>query len=111
LRLFAAGDTKDQACAFARHKGKAWAVIIALRFASRLVKDEGLPLGKASWGDSTLALSDGFPERWQNILTGETVETSATKRGKLLPLAKVFAHFPVALLAAADSAPSVSSTR
>ncbi len=97
LRLFAAGEIKDQICAFARHKGKAWAVVIAPRVASGLVNKAALPMGKDSWGDSSLVLSEGFPDRWQNIFTMETVETSSTKRGKLLSLAsatlkRVLAH-------------------
>ena len=102
LRLFAAGEIKDQICAFARHKGKAWAVIIAPRVASGLVNKAALPMGKDSWGDSSLVLSEGFPDRWQNIFTMETVETSSTKRGKLLSLASALENFPVALLTATE---------
>ncbi len=102
LRLFAAGEIKDQICAFARHKGKAWAVVIAPRVASGLVKKAALPMCKDSWGDSSLVLSEGFPDRWQNIFTMETVETSSTKRGKLLSLASALENFPVALLTATE---------
>jgi (1->4)-alpha-D-glucan 1-alpha-D-glucosylmutase len=100
LRLFASSEARDQICAFARHHGKAWAIVIAPRLAGRLTSNGALPLGKESWGDNALILSDGFPDRWQNIFTGETIETSSTNRGKLLSLAAALENFPVALLAA-----------
>jgi (1->4)-alpha-D-glucan 1-alpha-D-glucosylmutase len=103
LRLFASSEARDQICAFARHHGKAWAIAIAPRLVGALTTNGALPLGKESWGDAALILSDGFPDRWQNIFTGEIIETSSTNRGKLLSLAAALENFPVALLAATEA--------
>lgn len=97
LRLFASGATKDQVCAFARHKGKDWALAIAPRFPTRVATHDALPLGEEAWRDSTLVLGDGFPRRWCNTFTGEILETSPARRGKLLSLARALQNFPVAL--------------
>jgi maltooligosyltrehalose synthase len=48
------------------------------------------PIGERVWGDAQLAFPEG---RFENVLTGEKHESS----GKI-PLAKLLATFPVALL-------------
>jgi (1->4)-alpha-D-glucan 1-alpha-D-glucosylmutase len=102
-RLFASGNAKDHICAFARQEREAWALVIAPRLTTAIVGRENLPLGRESWGDSALLLSDDFPNRWQNVFTAETLEASESHQGRGLSLAEALQNFPVALLAPAES--------
>ncbi|HUP49388.1 MAG TPA: malto-oligosyltrehalose synthase [Thermoanaerobaculia bacterium] len=66
-------------------------VAAAPRLTTRLVKAGTAPLG-AVWGRAVL---DGVPAgSWRNAFTGEVLETD----GGAVPLADVFATFPVAML-------------
>ena len=102
-RLVASGNAKEQICAFARQEREAWALVVAPRLTTAIVGQQNLPLGRESWGDSALLLSDDFPNRWQNVFTAETLETSRSHQGQSLSLAEALQNFPVALLAPADS--------
>ncbi len=68
-------------------------VIVAVpRFACSLMRGEiALPLGKA-WKDWTLPLPSELQGAYRNIFTGETMTAEGA-----LPLAQVFASFPVAV--------------
>jgi (1->4)-alpha-D-glucan 1-alpha-D-glucosylmutase len=59
----------------------------APRFVTQLVRSGTMPIGEV-WADAKLPVSG----RWRNIFTGEELE------GESLPLASVFATFPVAIL-------------
>jgi (1->4)-alpha-D-glucan 1-alpha-D-glucosylmutase len=59
----------------------------APRFVTQLVRAGVMPIGNV-WGSAKLPV----PGRWRNIFTGEELE------GESLPLASVFATFPVAIL-------------
>jgi maltooligosyltrehalose synthase len=53
------------------------------------------PLGQV-WGDLALALPEGAPAAWRDVLSGEEVAAE----GGALPAAHLFARLPVALLVA-----------
>ena len=58
-----------------------------------------LPSGPAVWHDTRLLLPAEFPAReWRNIFTGESLPASERDGRTELEAARVFAHFPVALL-------------
>jgi len=88
------GPLAEHGLAFARLGTDATALTIVPRLLARR-GIEGLPLGRAYWGDDTRVLvpPDAAP-RLVNPLTGERV---AVERGTV-SLARVFASFPVALL-------------
>jgi maltooligosyltrehalose synthase len=65
-------------------------VAVAPRLFAHLMEPQGAPLGSRAWGDSRLAFPSG---RYRNVLTGEQLE------GGEVPLARLLATFPVALLA------------
>ncbi|TMC50031.1 MAG: malto-oligosyltrehalose synthase [Chloroflexi bacterium] len=73
------GERSEHGVAFARGRGPG-AVTVVPRLVSRL--GDG-------WGDTTVRLPAG---RWHNQLTGESVD------GGRLPMARLLARFPVALL-------------
>jgi (1->4)-alpha-D-glucan 1-alpha-D-glucosylmutase len=98
LPLAASGARKRHVCAFARRLDAAWAVVAVPRLLTRLVKVGVPPCGEGVWRRGGLILAREAPERWRNVLTGETIRSSQARGERVLPLKSVFAHFPVALL-------------
>jgi (1->4)-alpha-D-glucan 1-alpha-D-glucosylmutase len=92
LPLYAETPAEQQVIAHARqYEGKT--VIVAVpRFACSLMRGElALPLSNA-WKDWALSLPSELQGTYRNIFTGETVAAE-----EALPLAQVFASFPVAV--------------
>ncbi|TSA17105.1 MAG: malto-oligosyltrehalose synthase [Betaproteobacteria bacterium] len=84
--------------AYARRLQGSGVVTVAGRlFASIGLESGVLPTGEAAWGDTALDLSF-LPAgtRLVDVLTGESLVTDASRR---LPLARVMAYFPGAMLA------------
>ncbi len=100
LPASALGERSDNVFAFIRRLGERWALAAAPRLIARLMPGVGdLPLGAGVWRDTVLVLPGIRPhQRCRNIFTGEIHETSERDGQTVLPLADVFAHFPVALL-------------
>ncbi len=99
LPLSAAGGKREHALAFARGKGDAWAIAAVPRLSTRLVPENGFPLGEQAWGLRTfLRLPENLPSAWRNAFTGETLRAGGAGNGKVLHLHEVFRSFPVALL-------------
>jgi (1->4)-alpha-D-glucan 1-alpha-D-glucosylmutase len=98
LPLTASGPKHEHVFAFARRQNDGGAVVIVPRLCTRLVPDtKSLPLGPAVWQETALTLP-GLPARaLVNVFTGERLTLSGPQPFSLL-LARVFAHFPVALL-------------
>jgi (1->4)-alpha-D-glucan 1-alpha-D-glucosylmutase len=100
----AAGARREHVCAFVRRAAGRWALAAVPRLLSRLLPGPGAaPLGPDVWQDSALLVPGLRPgRRCRNAFTGE-VHTLADYHGQAaLPLAHVFAHFPVALLLGQD---------
>ena len=88
--LHADSGREENVCAFALQHGATTIVPVAPRlFASLMPQGERAPLGRQAWGEAALTLPE---KRYRNILTGESVQ------GGRQPLARLLAHFPVALL-------------
>ena len=98
LPLSASGKAAAHTIAFARRRGKAWALVAVPRLASRLAAEGEPPVGEAVWGESAIALPDGAPTRWRNVFTGESLETTAAGRTMTLPIRSALAELPVCLL-------------
>jgi len=80
--------------AYARSAGEATLIVVAGRLFMRLLDGaEVLPLNELVWQDAALEL-DRLPEgcELENVITGETLRI---EQGRL-PLARAFAHLPVA---------------
>jgi (1->4)-alpha-D-glucan 1-alpha-D-glucosylmutase len=92
--LEASGARKENAVAFARASGSQWLVVVTPRLVTQLATARALPLGEKAWNSSALRLPAGAPEGWTNVFTGDVVRS----RRNRLPLAEVFARFPVAVL-------------
>jgi (1->4)-alpha-D-glucan 1-alpha-D-glucosylmutase len=89
--LEASGALGEHVCAYARVAGEA-AVTVVPRLLARRGMDEP-PLGPAYWADTTIPAPAAAP--LVNVFTGERVEPDQGR----LPLGRVLARFPVALLA------------
>jgi len=98
IPLRGSGKRKDHLCAFGRHAGKDWAVILAPRFTTRLCAAGAFPLGESCWGETALVLPKEAPERWRQLFTGESIRALNSGTRKLLLMRDVFKMFPVALL-------------
>ena len=86
------GALAEHVCAFARVGSDTAAVTVAPRLLARR-GEAAPPLGEEYWADTTLELPAELGGRFTNVVTGEALE------GTALPLGRVFARFPVALLA------------
>jgi (1->4)-alpha-D-glucan 1-alpha-D-glucosylmutase len=91
----AGGAAEQQVIAHARQYEDRMVIVAVPRFACSLMRGEiALPLGKA-WKDWSLPLPSELQGAYRNIFTGETVTAEGA-----LPLAQIFAGFPVAVLVA-----------
>jgi (1->4)-alpha-D-glucan 1-alpha-D-glucosylmutase len=122
--LTASGAGQDHVVAFARHFGNHWALVAVPRLvmklspsakplerlrvridrfprlAMKLSPSDKPPVGKRIWKETLLQLPDGAPDSWQNVFTGEDLNTSdRDKAGRGIYVHEVFRRFSVALLA------------
>jgi (1->4)-alpha-D-glucan 1-alpha-D-glucosylmutase len=99
LALETAGSAKHQVFGFVRQQERATAIVVVPRFLSSLAGDMVPPLGAGVWKDTVVgSLALGPNRSCRNILTGEVATTEDRQGRGTLPLADLFAHFPVALL-------------
>jgi (1->4)-alpha-D-glucan 1-alpha-D-glucosylmutase len=98
--LSAGGAAAGHLCAFARRRGPRVALTVVPRLTAGLT-DRGarLPLGRAVWGDTRVALpADLARATWTNVFTGTAVEPTSTGAGVGLLAGDLLDEFPVALL-------------
>ena len=93
IPLEAAGRFKDHIIAFARNQGKKWAITLAPRFLTPLIREGEDPFGQEIWGDTHIPLPEGIAGDWKNMITDQQVND-----GRKLIIGEVLTHFPVALL-------------
>jgi (1->4)-alpha-D-glucan 1-alpha-D-glucosylmutase len=93
IRLKVEGIHENNVIAFARrHKGS-WAMTIAPRLTTALVKDGEMPIGKGGWSDTRLVPVDNMPASWRDAITCRPFKTKGP-----VYLGDVLEHFPAALL-------------
>ncbi|HKI97035.1 MAG TPA: malto-oligosyltrehalose synthase [bacterium] len=97
------GERERHAIAFARTRGRTALVAAVGRFFLGLpggaAAPFALPVGKAVWGDTVLEGARGLPGgTWRDVLTGQELTPQREAHRLIFPLARVFAHLPVALL-------------
>ncbi len=96
--LDASGRHAEHVCAFARGHEARHVVTVVPRLVYRLAEGAD-PVGERVWSDTAIEV----PARhWENALTGEVLQAGENGR---LAISDVLAHFPVALLVAAEKAP------
>jgi (1->4)-alpha-D-glucan 1-alpha-D-glucosylmutase len=95
-------DRDEHACAFIRARGGRLALAVAPRLLTKLVAPGELPLGRAAWGDSAVFVP-AAARSWHNVFTGEDLAPEEQHGHACLSLARIFAHFPAALLLASEA--------
>jgi (1->4)-alpha-D-glucan 1-alpha-D-glucosylmutase len=93
LPLDPAGRLRSHVIAFAWRYQRQWALVIAPRFLSHLVKEGDFPLGRQVWQDTQVIMPDGAPAAWRNVITNEVLSA-----GRALFVGDMLLSFPVALL-------------
>ncbi len=96
LPLQVSGDRARHLLAFARlHKNEVAVVAVPRLCAQLLGGEQRLPVGAGVWGDTCIDLPNDV-NSLRNVFTGESVKLSGDTPS--LPVASLFATFPVALL-------------
>jgi (1->4)-alpha-D-glucan 1-alpha-D-glucosylmutase len=99
ILLRAVGDQQNHVIAFARVLGRRSVIAVASRFFISLSADQKAPIGEGTWGDSALLLRQDLTRAaYRDVFSQRTIETGRRNGKHTLPLAKVLAHLPVALL-------------
>ncbi|MFH1574958.1 MAG: malto-oligosyltrehalose synthase [Acidobacteriota bacterium] len=98
--LSAAGEWKENVCAFARVLSGDVVLAAAPRLVARLTRGvERWPLGEEIWGDTLLTIpAEIAGAGFRNVLSGETVRPELEGDACTLRLSSVFQSFPVVLL-------------
>jgi len=98
IPLKGAGDLQNHLIAFARASHRT-IIAVAARFFMALGAAKRLPLGEEAWGDSELVLRKDLPGgAFRDVFTQRTLEVQGRNGRRMIRLANVFAHLPVALL-------------
>jgi (1->4)-alpha-D-glucan 1-alpha-D-glucosylmutase len=92
------GDLSQAVCAFARRKGRAWALVVAPLLVGSAVYHGTVPLGAEFWKSTAVSLGADAPTGWLNIITGEHLESTESGSIHALALSHVLNIFPVAFL-------------
>jgi (1->4)-alpha-D-glucan 1-alpha-D-glucosylmutase len=96
--LKATGEMGKQVCAFARRRGRAWALAIVPRLIGRAAFRGHAPLGEEPWGATALVLPHEAPRHWLDVISGEAIDGAPSAAPNHMAAGSIFKHFPVALL-------------
>lgn len=89
--LYPAGARHSHLCAFTRTRPNKTLLILVPRLISKFSAPGQLPLGEL-WGDTVVELPEGSPDRWRDLLTGETIDARIVEDKKHLPASELFRH-------------------
>ncbi len=93
------GDRQNHVVTFARVASGHSAIAVTGRFFMGFESDTGRPLGVEVWGDSVLLLrKECVQSAYRDIFTHRMIEVESRHGRRVLPLAAIFGHLPVALL-------------
>jgi len=79
--------------AFAREARGQWALVVAPRFLTSLVRENQAPLKQTVWQDTVVRLPSGAPRTWHNAFTRQKTGGQAQ-----IAVGDALAHFPAALM-------------
>jgi (1->4)-alpha-D-glucan 1-alpha-D-glucosylmutase len=100
LQLECGGGKKQHVCAFARLYQHQALVAVVPRLVAALNPDSKVPpMGPSVWEDTWVA-APPWPTlgEFRHLLTGEVITTESLNGRRVLPLARLLNHAPVALL-------------
>jgi (1->4)-alpha-D-glucan 1-alpha-D-glucosylmutase len=99
LPLRSIGDRHRHVVGFARVLGRRQVIILAGRLFSDLVAGQTLPVGESSWHDTSLLLrSELGCTEYRDVFSQSLVKPESRNGKSVLPLSRVFATLPLALL-------------
>ena len=75
------------------NRKNAWAITIAPRFLTSIIKENAYPLGCDVWNDTYITLPEGSPSLWKDAITAQIIKSEQT-----LAIGDVLKYFPAALL-------------
>jgi len=93
IPLDVAGKFKDHIIAFGRNHGNKWAVTVAPRFLTAVIKEGEDLFGQEVWEDTYIPLPEGISPGWKDVITDQYVDN-----GSKFLIGEVLTHFPVTLL-------------
>jgi len=93
VRLKTTGRFKDHIIAFARNREKSWAVTIAPRFLTSIVREGELPLGPEIWNDTAVVLPKENFLSWRDALSDQAVQGEGS-----MYIGETLTYLPVSLL-------------
>ncbi len=97
------GPHSEHVVAFARRAGEDEALVVGPRLLTQVASQGQAPLGER-WGGSTFIVTEAEAgTSYTNLFTGERVEVITIDGSARLPIAAVFANFPVAILVKSDA--------
>lgn len=104
LPLETGGPRADHVVAFARTLDEETVIAAVPRLVARFMREpDGFPLGDAVWAETWLTVPGAPGARFRDRFTGAVLESVARDGRAVLPLAALFACFPVALLERVDA--------
>ena len=100
MPLTSSGTKAEHLFAFLRRHGEVRALVAVPRLWPQLIAGlDRRPLGPPVWQDTRLLIpAEVSGRQWTNIFTGEHLAPTEHDGAFTLEAAKLFAHFPVALL-------------
>ena len=103
IPLTAVGTRANHIVAFARSLEGKTAIALAGRFFLRLFNSHPAPTGDV-WGNTAIVIPKKIKHQsFKDALTGEILAVETRDNQTVIPLAKAFAHCPVALLINAEA--------
>jgi (1->4)-alpha-D-glucan 1-alpha-D-glucosylmutase len=91
------GKRAKNLVAYARHYKNQWTLILVPRF----LANAGAPMSwdqmPRFWRDTTISLPAKSPVTWQNVLSGESIQTTRSREGSSLSALNMLKDFPVAI--------------
>jgi (1->4)-alpha-D-glucan 1-alpha-D-glucosylmutase len=96
LQLEATGPKAEHVLPILRRHKREWVLLVAPRWLARAQESETSHDADNFWNGAGIRLPDGAPHSWENMFTGENLSTVGAHGS--LAVAKMFLHFPVALL-------------
>lgn len=100
IPLKVTGNFKDHIIAFARHHDTFWAVTIAPRLFTSLIREEELPLGLEMWKDTAVVMPEGISASLKDAISDQVLEWE-----KVVPVGQALTYFPASLLIGKEGKP------
>lgn len=92
------GARREHVAAFARRHNKEWIVVVVPRWLARGRYPLHSKGREAFWGNAEIRLPHKAPASWNNVLTGQSVETKGDGDTRCISVGNLLSDFPVALL-------------